>query len=44
MSNHKPTTNFKEYEIIVQSISLNKKLFLKVLGTSTMLYDQSAEY
>ena len=33
MSNHKRTTKFNEYEIIVQAISSNKKLFLKVLGT-----------
>lgn len=32
MSNHKRTTKFSEYEIIVQAISSNKKLFLKVLG------------
>ena len=33
MSNHKRTTKFREYEIIVQAISSNKKLFFKVLGT-----------
>ena len=36
MSNHKCTTKFKEYEIIVRAISSNKKLFLKVLGTPTI--------
>ena len=36
MSNHKRTTIFNEYEIIVQAISSNKKLFLKVLGTPTI--------
>ena len=36
MSNHKRTTKFKEYEIIVRAISSNKKLFLKVLGTPTI--------
>ena len=36
MSNHKRTTEFKEYEIIVRAISSNKKLFLKVLGTPTI--------
>ena len=36
MSNHKPTTKFKGYEIIVRAISSNKKLFLKVLGTPTI--------
>ena len=36
MSNHKHTTKFKEYEIIVRAISSNKKLFLKVLGTRTI--------
>ena len=36
MSNHKCTTKFKEYEIIVRAISSNKKLFLKVLGTQTI--------
>ena len=38
MSNHKRTTKFKEYEIIVRAISSNKKLFLKVLGTPTIFY------
>ena len=36
MSNHKRTTEFKEYEILVRAISSNKKLFLKVLGTPTI--------
>ena len=36
MSNHNRTTKFKEYEIIARAISSNKKLFLKVLGTSTI--------
>ena len=29
MSNHKRTTKFSEYEIIVQAISSNKNYFLK---------------
>ena len=36
MSNHKRTTKFKEYEIIVRAINSNKKLFLKILGTPTI--------
>ena len=33
MSNHKSTTKFNEYEIIVRAVTSNKKLVLKVLGT-----------
>ena len=36
VSNHKRTTKFKEYEIIVRATRLNKKLFLKALGTPTI--------
>ena len=36
MSNHKRTTKFKKYGIIVRAISSNKKLFVKVLGTLTI--------
>ena len=36
VSNHKRTTKFKEYEIIVRATRLNKKLFLKALETPTI--------
>ena len=36
MDNKKSVTKFKEYEIVVRSITTNQKLFIKVLSAPTL--------